>query len=226
MCAASILERPFDDLLREAVAFHGHLCPGQVLGVRMTIAGCRALGVEHPRQAGKRLVVLVEIDRCATDAIEALTGVSLGKRTLKHVDHGKMAATFVDTFTGAAVRVAAREEARELARRAAPSEPDLRRAQTAAYRTLAEPGLLKLEAVTVDPAWLARRRVRVTCAACGEGVNYQREIRDGDRTLCRACGGDRYYTVLAGDTGPVMTGLIPAPTAAGDDGAVDELRIL
>lgn len=226
MCAASILERPFDDLLREAVAFHGHLCPGQVLGVRMTIAGCRALGFEHPRQAGKRLVVLVEIDRCATDAIEALTGVSLGKRTLKHVDHGKMAATFVDTFTGAAVRVAAREEARELARLAAPSEPDLRRAQTTAYRTLAEPGLLKLEAVTVDPAWLARRRVRVTCAACGEGVNYQREIRDGDRTLCRACGGDRYYTVLAGDTGPVMTGLIPAPTAAGDDGAVDELRIL
>ena len=78
----------------------------------------------------------------------------------------------------------------------------------------------------MDPAWLARRRVRVTCAACGEGVNYQREIRDGDRTLCRACAGDRYYTVLAGDTGPVMTGLIPAPTAAGDDGAVDELRIL
>lgn len=226
MCAASILERPFDDLLREAVAFHGHLCPGQVLGVRMTIAGCRALGFEHPRQVGKRLVVLVEIDRCATDAIEALTGVSLGKRTLKHVDHGKMAATFVDTFTGAAVRVAAREEARELARLAAPSEPDLRRAQTTAYRTLAEPGLLKLEAVTVDPAWLARRRVRVTCAACGEGVNYQREIRDGDRTLCRACGGDRYYTVLAGDTGPVMTGLIPAPTAVGDDGPVDELRIL
>ena len=226
MCPLSILERPIDDLLREAVAFHGHLCPGQVLGVRMTIAGCRALGFERPRRAGKRLVVLVEIDRCATDAIEALTGVSLGKRTLKHVDHGKMAATFVDTLAGAAVRVAAREEARELARLAAPSEPDLRRAQTAAYRTLAEPRLLKLEAVTVDPAWLARRRVRVRCAACGEGVNYQREIRDGDRTLCRACAGDRYYTVLPGDTGPAMTGLIPTPTAVGDDGPVDELRIL
>ena len=222
----AIYDRAFDELLDEAVAFHGHLCPGQVLGVRMTVAGCRALSLPHPKQAGKRLVVFVEIDRCATDAIETLTGVSLGKRTLKHVDHGKMAATFVDTLTGAAVRVAAREEARELARRAAPSEPNPRRAQTAAYRTLAEPGLLKLEAVAVDPAWLARRRVRVRCAACGEGVNYQREIRDGDRTLCRACGGDRYYTVLAGDTGPVMTGLIPAPTAAGDDGPGDELRIL
>ena len=115
MCAASILERPFDDLLREAVAFHGHLCPGQVLGVRMTIAGCRALGFEHPRQAGKRLVVLVEIDRCATDAIEALTGVSLGKRTLKHVDHGKMAATFTYHFVAPegiqyAYRVAQGEE--------------------------------------------------------------------------------------------------------------------
>ena len=196
----AIYDRAFDELLEEAVAFHGHLCPGQVLGVRMTIAGCRALGLAHPRQAGKRLVVFVEIDRCATDAIEVLTGVSLGKRTLKHVDHGKMAATFVDTLTGAAVRVAAREEARELARVIAPLEPDLRRAQTVAYRTLAEAELLALQPVTVDRAWLARRRVRVTCAACGEAVHYQREVRVVDRTLCRGCAGDRYYTALAGAT--------------------------
>jgi formylmethanofuran dehydrogenase subunit E len=193
-----IHDRAFDDLLAEAVAFHGHLCPGQVLGVRMTIAGCRALSLAHPRRAGKRLVVLVEIDRCATDAIEALTGVSLGKRTLKHVDHGKTAATFVDTLSGAAVRVAAREEARALARLAVPAEPDPRRAQTAAYRTLPEHDLLKLQAVTVDPAWLPRRRVRVTCAACGEAVHYQREVRVCDRVLCRACAGDRYYRELDG----------------------------
>jgi formylmethanofuran dehydrogenase subunit E len=215
-----IYERVFDELLEEAVAFHGHLCPGQVLGVRMTIAGCRALGLPHPRQAGKRLVVLVEIDRCATDAIEALTGVSLGKRTLKHVDHGKTAATFVDTLTGAAVRVAAREEARELARRAAPSEPDPRRAQTAAYRTMPEPDLLKLQAVSVDPAWCARRRVRVPCAACGEAVHYQREVRVVDRWLCRACGGDRYYRVLPGTPG--MTAVIAASDAMGHDGPSDE----
>ena len=124
----------------------------------MTVAACRTLGFDHPQQAGKRLVVLVEIDRCLTDAIQALTGVSLGKRTLKHVDHGKAAATFVDTVTGAAVRVAVREEARELARFLAPTEPDPRRAQTAAYARLAEAKLLKLERVAVDPSWFARRR--------------------------------------------------------------------
>jgi formylmethanofuran dehydrogenase subunit E len=222
----AIHDRPFDDLLREAVAFHGHLCPGQVLGVRMTIAGCRTLGFDHPRQAGKRLVVLVEIDRCATDAIQALTGVSLGKRTLKHVDHGKMAATFVDAITGAAVRVAAREEARELACVVTPEEPDPRRAQTIAYRTLAESELLKLDPVTVDPAWLARRRVRVRCGACGEGVNYQREVRVGDRALCRACAGDRYYTVLAGDLAPAMTGVIPARPPVVHDEPVEDLRTM
>jgi formylmethanofuran dehydrogenase subunit E len=196
----AIYDRAFDELLDEAVAFHGHLCPGQVLGVRMTVAGCRALGLPHPQQAGKRLVVFVEIDRCATDAIEALAGVSLGKRTLKHVDHGKMAATFVDTTTGAAVRVAAREQARTLARALVPDESDLRRAQTVAYRSLDEASLLALAPVAVDPAWLRRRRRRVRCASCGEGVNYEREVRVGDRTLCRACAGDRYYTVLADDT--------------------------
>jgi formylmethanofuran dehydrogenase subunit E len=80
----SLARATFDELLAHAVAFHGHLCPGQVLGVRMAIAGCRELGFERPWTAGKRLVVFVEIDRCATDAVEALTGVSLGKRTLKH----------------------------------------------------------------------------------------------------------------------------------------------
>lgn len=80
-----IYERAFDELLAEAVSFHGHACPGQVLGVRMTQAGCREVGVPHPRAAGKSFLVIVEIDRCATDAIEALTGVSLGKRTLKHL---------------------------------------------------------------------------------------------------------------------------------------------
>ena len=82
----SIFERDFDDLRDVAVRFHGHLCPGQVLGVRMALAGCREAGLTDPRAAGKALVVIVEIDRCATDAIQALTGVSLGKRTLRHLD--------------------------------------------------------------------------------------------------------------------------------------------
>ena len=149
----AIHERSFEDLLAEAVSFHGHLCPGQVLGVRMTQAGCREVAVPDPRAAGKTLVVIVEIDRCATDAIQALTGVSLGKRTLKHVDFGKMAATFVNRHSGATI-----------------------------------------EPVVVPSAWLDRRRVRVICHGCGEGVNYEREVRIGGRVLCRACAGPRYDT--------------------------------
>ncbi len=187
--------RPFEELLREAVTFHGHLCPGQVLGVRMALAGCRELGFENPRQAGKRLVVFVEIDRCAADAIEALTGVSFGKRTLKHVDFGKAAATFVDTVTGEAVRVVARDDARQLAGLMVPEQRDARRAQTEAYRTMSEARLLRIVRVTVDPDRLERRRVRVACGQCGEGVNYAREVRRGGRTLCRACAGDSYYAL-------------------------------
>lgn len=186
-------ERSLDDLLAEAAAFHGHVCPGQVLGVRMVLAGCRELGFDRPRSAGKRLVVFVEIDRCATDAIQALTGVSLGKRTLKHVDYGKMAATFADAVTGAAVRVSARDDARARAQDWAPGEADPRRAQVAAYGVMAEPLLLRLEPVRVRPGWLDRRRARVACAACGEGVNYEREVRTAGSLLCRACAGDRYY---------------------------------
>lgn len=191
----SVFERPLDDLLAEAVAFHGHLCPGQVLGVRMALVGCREVGVDRPRSAGKGLVVFVEIDRCATDAIQAVTGVSVGKRTLKHIDYGKMAATFVNVATGVAVRVAARDEARQIASEWAVAESDPRRAQTAAYRVMPERELFRIDPVMVYPGWLDRRRVRVSCQACGEGINYQREVTVSGRTLCRPCSGERYYTL-------------------------------
>lgn len=188
----------FEALLDEAVRFHGHLCPGVVLGVRLALAGCREVGVPRPRQAGKDLVVLAEIDRCATDAIQAVTGTSLGRRTLKHLDYGKMAATFVHVPSGRAVRVAARDEARRQALAWAPEHPDARAAQVAAYRVMPESLLLRIERVAVHPRWLDRRRVHVVCAACGEWVHYGREVvRDG-RPLCRPCSGDRYYDPLPG----------------------------
>jgi len=189
-----LFERPLEQLLDEAVLFHGHLCPGQVLGVRMVMAGCREVGIPFPRRAGKRLVVFVEIDRCATDAIQALTGVSLGKRTLKHLDYGKMAATFVDVAGGTAVRVSARDDARALAALYAAGESDPRRAQTVAYRVMPERDLVRIEPVVVEPGWLERRRVRVFCHQCGEGINYQREVGVSGRLLCRPCSGERYYT--------------------------------
>jgi len=188
-------ERSFDDFLDEAVRFHGHMCPGQVLGVRMTLAGCREIGIERPRSAGKGLIVLVEIDRCATDAIQALTGVSLGKRTLKHLDYGKAAATFVNVGTGRAVRVAARDSAREAAGRWMAGAPDARVAQREADRAMPEVELLDVTPVGIEPGWLDRPRVRVPCAACGEGINYGREVIHDGRALCRACAGERYYSL-------------------------------
>jgi formylmethanofuran dehydrogenase subunit E len=159
----------------------------------MALAGCRALRLPRPRAAGKRLVVFVEIDRCATDAIEALCGVSLGKGTLRHVDHGKTAATFVDLAAAAAVRESAREDAREHAAGLAPAEPDARRAQVAAYQVMPDADLLRVERVVVRAERLQRPRDRVTCGTCGEGVTYRREVLRDGRPLCRACAGESYF---------------------------------
>src|ERR1700723_3420627 len=113
----SIAMSTLEDLLEEAKAAHGHLCAGQVLGVRLAMYGCGCLGIEDPRGADrKRLVTFVEIDRCATDAIGVVTGCRLGKRALKFRDWGKMAATFIDLETNRAIRIAAKESSKELAR--------------------------------------------------------------------------------------------------------------
>src|SRR6202142_1764608 len=106
-----------DDLLEQAKVAHGHLCAGQVLGVRLAMLGCSRLGIEQPRgRDRKRLVTFVEIDRCATDAIGVVTGCRLGKRALKFRDWGKMAATFVDLASGRAIRVVALESSKQRAR--------------------------------------------------------------------------------------------------------------
>lgn len=185
--------RPFDGLLHEAVAFHGHLCPGQVLGTRMVLAGCAALKIVEPKEMKKGLVIFVEIDRCATDAIQALTGCSLGKRTLKHLDYGKMAATFADVPRGEAVRVVARDDARDRVRLYAPGETEPRAAQILAYRVMPDDELLAVQRVAILPGWLDRKRVRAHCQRCGEGVNYGLEVVQNGLTLCRSCFGGGYY---------------------------------
>lgn len=179
--------RPFDKLLTDAVAFHGHLCPGQVLGVRMVIEGCLALGIDEPKTMGKSLVVVVEIDRCATDAIQSVTGCSLGKRTLRFLDYGKMAATFVSVAARQAVRVVARDDARGRAGEYAPGVTDPREAQLLAYRMMPAVELLSARPAVVLPEWLDRRRVRVFCQFCEEGVSYGREVVSDGLTLCRPC---------------------------------------
>ena len=163
------------------------------------MAGCRALGIDEPR-GSKRLLVYVEIDRCAADAIGSVTGCRLGKRTLKHVDYGKLAATFVDMVSGRAVRVIALEEARERAPAYAPHVADDRHAvQSVAYRVMPDEELLAVHEVRLTVPEEDRPGPpvsRVRCAVCGEGVNDRREIRDNGRVLCRACAGGAYYELV------------------------------
>jgi formylmethanofuran dehydrogenase subunit E len=205
--------RPFEDLLDAAVRFHGHLCPGQVLGVRMAVAGCLALGLDEPQATGKRLAVFVEINRCAADAIQSVTGCSLGKRNLWHVDYGKMAATFVHVPADHAVRVTARDDARTAVARYFADGAAARRAQIAGYRVMPDTELLRVERVAIRPGWLDRRRVRVPCQRCGEGVNYGRELTREGLVLCRACAGAAYYVPLDTVVEPTEAGA--APAAAG-----------
>ncbi|MGA9506120.1 MAG: FmdE family protein [Terriglobales bacterium] len=209
-----------DDYLREAEVAHGHLCAGQVLGVRLAMLGLEKLGIEDPRgKDRKRLITFVEIDRCATDAIAVVTGCRLGKRALKFRDWGKMAATFVDLETRAgaplkpalglsesasdhwykAIRIAAKESSKALARAMHPEIESKNQQQMLAYREIAEDDLFTRQWVKVElPAeeFPGFKGERVVCAECGEGINFRREVLRNARTLCRACAGERYYEVL------------------------------
>jgi len=189
-----------DELLTRAEESHGHMCAGQVLGVRMAMLGCRAVGVEDPRGADqKKLIVYVEIDRCAADAVNTVTGCRLGKRTLKFLDYGKLAATFLNVKTGEAVRVVALDSSREAANCAFPEIENKYERQLRAYKLLPEEELFKVERVRVDvpPQDQPGRPVsRVPCDECGEGVNDHREVLRDGRTLCRACAGEAYYSRL------------------------------
>src|SRR5262249_18152836 len=136
-----------DSYLREAELAHGHLCAGQVLGVRLAMLGLQKLGIADPRgnkEDRKRLVTFVEIDRCATDAVAVVTGCRLGKRALKFRDWGKVAATFVDVETGRAVRVAAKESAKALARQMHPEIGDKNQQQMLAYREMSDDDLFTM----------------------------------------------------------------------------------
>jgi formylmethanofuran dehydrogenase subunit E len=190
----------FDTLLEKAEAAHGHMCAGQILGVRMALLGLDALGIEDPLGTDrKRLVTFVEIDRCATDAIGMVTGCRLGKRTLKFRDWGKMAATFVDLSQDAGVRVVALENSRELARQLHPEIESKSRQQMAAYRELDDEHLFRVERVRVhvDAAELPGYKAdRVVCARCGEGINFGRFEEFAGETVCISCAHPdvRYWT--------------------------------
>ncbi len=189
--------KTFDEYVSEAERVHGHICAGQILGLRMAICGLRMLGIDDPEGADrKRLVTFVEIDRCATDAVTVVTGCRMGKRALKFRDFGKVAATFCDLKEDRAVRVVARDSSKERAREMHPEIESKNAQQMLAYREMPDAELFDRQwvRVRIGPEDLpGYKGARVTCAQCGEPVSFKREIvRDGV-TLCRACAGERYY---------------------------------
>ncbi|MBI4459557.1 MAG: TraR/DksA C4-type zinc finger protein [Acidobacteria bacterium] len=191
--------RSLEEYLRESEKAHGHLCAGQVLGVRMAMLALERLGIDDPVKERKRLITFVEIDRCATDAVAVVTGCRLGKRALKFRDWGKMAATFVDLQSNKAIRLAAKEDSKVLARTICPEIANKNEQQMAAYRQMAGSDLFDEMWVEVDlpPEELpGYKGERVACAECGEEINYKREVSLDGRRLCRACAGESYYRPL------------------------------
>jgi formylmethanofuran dehydrogenase subunit E len=203
--ATSIDISELDELLHEAEVAHGHLCAGQILGVRMAMLAMNRLGIHSPRKRTlangelnpdrKRPVVFVEIDRCATDAIGVVTGARVGKRALKLRDWGKMAATFIDLDaklapdTYKAIRIVALEGSKQLARELHP-ELDKNEAQMRAYRELPDDELFSEQWVRVplSPSeFPGYKGERLACTRCGEGINFDRFIERNGERLCLAC---------------------------------------
>ncbi len=182
-------------LLDISSSHHSHLCPRQIIGVRIGLAGLRALGFDEP-PAKKRLLVIVETDGCFADGVIAATECTVGHRTLRVEDYGKAAATFVDTRTGRAVRVAPALDVREQACASVPEEPRHYFAQMQAYRTLPDRKLLSIaevELTTPVEAIVSRPGLRTNCAVCGEEIMNEREVLREGLVLCRACAGRAYY---------------------------------
>ena len=195
----------FKTLLKGSAEAHGHLCPGQVVGVRMAMLGCRLIGLDNPRELPqiKQLIVYVEIDRCATDAIAYVTGVKLGRRSLKFLDNGIMAATFVNLESGHAYRIVSTEKSRDLAHAYASDCGDIRRQQLEAYKKMPDEDLFAVMPVKVAVPFHdmpGPSRFKVRCDACGAMVRDKKEVLINDRVLCRPCAYGTYYRPLEPST--------------------------
>ena len=183
------------DLLDKTAALHSHLCPRQILGVRMGLLGMHALGFEGP-PANKRLLIITETDGCFADGLSAATGCTVGHRTLRVEDYGKAAAVFVDTLTGQALRLAPALDIRRRACAYAPDEPRHYFAQLQAYQSLPDEVMFTVRSVMLNTPVaqiVSRPGVRVNCDACGEEIINERQIKDNGQTLCRACARGAYY---------------------------------
>ena len=184
-------------LKNSAGQHHGHLCPRQVLGVRMGVYAAELFHLDLP-QSDKRLFAFVETDGCLIDGITAATGCAPGHRTMRILDYGKTAATFVDCVTERAMRIRPSAESRTRARDYAPEATDRWQAQLAAYQIMptnellaAQPVSLRLSLVAI----ISRHGMRVVCERCGEDIINERQVERDGQILCRSCAGENYYSL-------------------------------
>lgn len=183
------------DLLEQSAAMHHHLCPRQVLGVRMGMLAGELLNLDLP-QTNKRLFTFVETDGCFADGVAVATGCTLGHRTLRLMDYGKVAATFVDTETGQALRIFPHPSSRQFAADWCPQLATPWRAMLEAYQQLPIEKLFCWQSVHLAldlRALISRHGVRTNCAVCGEEILNEREVIIDGQPVCRACTGDVYY---------------------------------
>ena len=174
---------------------HSHICPRQILGVRMGLAGMAALGFCEP-PAKKELLIITETDGCFADGLSAATGCMVGHRTLRVEDYGKVAATFVNVKTAQTVRVAPVSDIRQRVYTYASDEPRHYFAQMQAYQIMSDDEMFTVTAVrltTPIEAIVSRPGVRVDCDVCGEEIMNEREVKQEGLTLCHACAERGYY---------------------------------
>ena len=201
--------KSFEELLASSSKAHGHLCPGQAVGVRMAMLGCRLIGLDNPTQHCqiKKLLVYVEMDRCAADAIAHVTGVKLGRRSLKFTDYGIMAATFVNLETGAAFRILSTEDARDLVPLYAPGIRGKTGQQLEAYQRMPDSVLFRVQRVRVpvqDCDLPGPTRYKAICSRCGQIVRDRREVLSNGEVLCRPCAHGTYFQDAQEITWPEM----------------------
>jgi formylmethanofuran dehydrogenase subunit E len=190
--------KPFHDLLISSAREHGHLCPGQVVGVRMAMLGCRLIGLDEPtsHEQIKKLIVFVEMDRCTGDAVAHVTGVKLGRRSLKFMDYGIMAATFLNLETRKAFRILSTEEARELVPFYAPGVSGKSIQQLEAYQKMPDSVLFRVQEVQVElgkhdlPGPTSRK---IACSRCGQVIRDHREVEVDGMPLCKPCAEGAYF---------------------------------
>jgi formylmethanofuran dehydrogenase subunit E len=199
----------FSELLKDSAASHGHLCPGQVVGVRMAMLGCRLIGLNEPtrRDQIKKIIVYVEMDRCTADAVAHVTGVKLGRRSLKFMDYGIMAATFVNLETGKAYRVLSTEESRSLAAVYAPEIERKSARQLEAYCRMPDCVLFRVQKVRVNlrtSDMPGPTKSKIACSLCGQIVRDCREVIENGRVLCKPCSDSCYFSHTKEVTWPDM----------------------